>query len=616
MTQNIDSGDVAEEQDDAIVGAALKWSVIVFVGLGLIAGPVVYFMTRPLQAPPAIESELAAVEVREVGAETAPPVSFADITETAGIDFVHESGARGQKLLPESMGGGCAFFDMDNDGDQDLLLINSQSWEEFAGEEVKTPSLMGLYRNDGSGQFENVTSGSGLDVSMYGMGVACGDYNGDGLVDVYISAVGKNRLFRNEGNGKFLDVTESAKVSGAEDQWGTSCGWFDYDGDGDLDLFVCNYVKWSQEYDLAQDFQLTGGDRAYGRPQNFEGTFPYLFRNEGDGTFSEVAEEAGLQLRNRASNVPMAKSLGVIIDDFNRDGWMDMLVANDTVQNFLFLNNQDGTFMEVGTLSGVAFDMDGTARGAMGIDVARFRNNDSLGVAIGNFSNEMTALYVAEDAAMQFVDEAISSGLGPTTRLSLTFGVFFFDYDLDGRLDLFTANGHLEQEINRVQPSQFYEQPPQLFWNCGHQSDTEFLLVAKEIVGEDFAKPLVGRGASYADIDNDGDLDILIATTGQKPRLLRNDQELMHNWIRFWLQDEGLNRNAIGALVELEVGESTLHRRVTPTKSYQSQSELPVTFGLGESSSIQQVRVTWPDGTVQVVKDFELNSVNQVRKAN
>lgn len=598
------------ERDDAIVGMAFKWSLLVFVSLALLLASLVYFLTRPKPRKETFESPLAEVETREVGAVVAPTVTFSDVTTQAGIDFIHESGARGQKLLPETMGGGCAFFDFDNDQDQDLLLINSQTWEEFKGDAVETPAIMGLYRNDGTGQFENVTIGSGLDISLYGMGVACGDYNDDGLVDLYITAVGRNHLFNNLGNGKFADVTDAAGVAGGDQDWGTSSGWFDFDHDGDLDLFVCNYVQWTAEYDLAQEFQLTGGDRAYGRPQNFEGTFPYLFRNEGNGQFSEIGEQAGLHVRNPASNVPMAKSLGVAFDDFNGDGWLDLLVANDTVQNFLFVNQQDGTFMEVGMLAGVAFDMNGSARGAMGIDSAYFRNNASLGIAIGNFSNEMTALYVAENTALQFVDEAISSGLGPATRLSLTFGVCFLDYDLDGRLDLLTSNGHLEQDINRVLPSQFYKQPPQLFWNCGSASETEFLQVPAESVGDEFAKPLVGRGSCYADLDGDGDLDLLIATSGQAPRLLRNDQQLDHHWLRVSLQAN--DAHAIGAIVEIKLGDQTLRRRISPTKSYLSQSELPVTFGLGQQTTVNSLKVITCNGEETLLSNPEVDRTLRV----
>ena len=615
MSEEIDNIEEDIEHDDAIVGVALKWSLVAFIAIALIAVPVVLYLNQPEEEAPVQETELAEVEVRVQEAVELPKVSFTDITESAGIDFVHENGATGMKLLPETMGGGAAFFDFDNDGDQDLLLVNSQHWSEYEGKPTDNPSLPALYRNDGTGQFENVTAGSGLDVTLYGMGVACGDYDGDGLVDVYITAVGPNRLFRNNGNGNFVEVMDSG-TSGEDDAWGTSAGWFDYDRDGDLDLFVTNYVVWSKEYDLSQEFKLTGGDRAYGRPQSFEGTFPYLFRNDGFGRFVDVAEAAGLHMRNPATNVPMAKSLGVTFDDFDRDGWLDVIVANDTVQNFLFRNNRDGSFTEVGAITGVAFDMNGAARGAMGIDAAQFRNSDSVGIAIGNFSNEMTALYVSSGPEMQFVDEAISSGLGPSTRLSLTFGVFFFDCDLDGRLDLFASNGHLEEDINRVQQSQFYEQPPQLFWNCGFQFDTEFLPLPTDVIGEDFTKPLVGRGATYADIDNDGDLDVLIMTTGRKPRLLRNDQQLGHHWIRFVLQGDAKNRNAIGARIELKTGSATLSGKVMPTRSYLSQVELPVTFGLGEAETIKEATIIWPDGTIQTTDSLEVDQTHQIKKTS
>jgi hypothetical protein len=419
------------------------------------------------------------------------------------------------------------------------------------------------------------------------MGAAVGDYDNDGKVDVFLSALGKNQLFHNEGAGKFRDVTDEAAVGGADDQWSTCCGWFDYDNDGDLDLFVGNYVKWSREYDEGQNFQLTGGGRAYGRPQNFEGSLPYLYRNEGGGHFREVAKEAGLHIRNPHTGVPLAKSLGVVFADLDVDGWLDILVANDTVQNFLLHNQGDGTFREIAATSG--------------IDVARFRAGDVLGVAIGNFANEMTALYVAYGDEMQFMDEAIPTGLGPVTRTSLTFGLFYFDYDLDGRLDLLTANGHLEEDINRVQPSQHYEQPPHLFWNCGPQADTEFVPVRESQSGPDLFKPLVGRGAAYADIDGDGDLDVLVTAAGQPSRLLRNDQKLGHHWLRCKLIGTNSNRDAIGARIELELEDGVICRQVMPSRSYLSQVELPVTVGLGGNTTVRRLTVYWPRGAKQEV---------------
>ncbi len=610
---NLTVEDPELDQDDQVIGQALRWSLAIIVLVVAVGFGVVYFLLPDETPPPAVDSKLSSVEIRQTTPVEIPTVLFTDVTQEAGIDFVHENGASEEKLLPETMGGGCAFFDFDNDGDQDLLLTNSYVWPWNRGEDHK-PSYQGLYENDGTGKFTNVTAGSGLDIECYGMGAAVGDYDGDSLVDIYLTAVGRNYLFRNLGQGKFEEVATKAGVAGSDNAWGTSCGWLDYDNDGDLDLFVCNYLEWNRQYDKSQNFQLTGGDRAYGRPQNFGGTFPYLFKNKGDGTFEEVAAEAGLQVRDPVNNVPLAKSLGVVMTDLDQDGWIDMIVANDTVQNFLFHNQGDGTFKEQGSLSGIAFDDNGNARGAMGIDIGTFRNSNAPGVVIGNFSNEMTALYVADESGMLFVDEAVATGLGPQTRLRLTFGVFFFDYDIDGKLDLLAANGHLERDIHRVQESQHYEQPPQLFKNCGPEQATEFVPVPEEKCGSDLVKPMVGRGSAYADIDNDGDLDVVIAGLGSAPRLLRNDADLPANWVRLKLDGGEGNTGALGAIVDLTAGGQTIRRQVMPTRSYLSQVELPLTFGLGEADKIDSIKVTWPDGTVQDVPPVAINQSHTLSK--
>ncbi|MGH7805595.1 MAG: FG-GAP repeat domain-containing protein, partial [Candidatus Binatia bacterium] len=362
-----------------------------------------------------------------------PAVRFVDVTRDVGIDFVHRNGAYGEKLLPETMGGGVAFVDFDADGDPDLLFIGGSDWSWREARDPR-PSLA-LYRND-HGRFTDVTRGSGLDVQIYGMGVAAGDYDADGGVDLFITAVGGNRLFRNLRDGRFEDVTERSGVAGEPDGWSTSAAWVDVDRDGDLDLFVANYVRWSRAIDLAIDYRLPGIGRAYGPPLHFTGTFPYLYRNDGGGRFVEVAAESGLQVRNPATGAPLAKSLGVAPVDVDDDGWIDLVVANDTVQNFVFRNRGEGRFEEVGAIAGVAFDSYGQTRGAMGIDVARFRNDDALGIAIGNFANEMNALYVSNRDELHFADRAIAEGVGQASQPLLKFGLFFFDYDLDGRLDL------------------------------------------------------------------------------------------------------------------------------------------------------------------------------------
>ena len=397
-----------------------------------------------------------------------PTAKFTDVTEaSAGIAFVHNNGVYGEKFLPETMGGGVAFLDYDNDGRQDLLFINSTWWPAHVPE-GKAPTTMALYHNDGHGHFTDVTAGSGLDVSFYGMGVAVGDYDNDGLDDVFITGVGGNHLFHNDGQGKFHEVTGAAGVGGSPNDWSTAGGAFiDYDNDGKLDLFVGNYVQWSPQIDQAKSYELPNIGRAYGPPRNFAGTFPHLYHNDGRGRFTDVTAPAGLQIKDPATGLPMAKSLAVSPVDVDNDGWIDLVVANDTVPNFLFHNQHDGTFKEIGAQSGVAYDAYGLIRGAMGIDSARFRNDDTLGIAIGNYANEMNALYVARRDSLVFADEAVEEGVGPASQGLLKFGLFFFDYDLDGRLDVLTANGHLEPEINRVQPDQQYRQPAQLFWNRG-----------------------------------------------------------------------------------------------------------------------------------------------------
>ncbi len=578
-------------QNDAVIEAALRKSLIFIIFLLLPIIGVLAFLILRKDSEERVEIEMEAPAARQVDATALPAIPLVDVTAASGIDFRHHAGKQGEKLLPETMGSGVAVFDYDGDGNQDLFFVNSTDWPwtDPAGKHSCR-----LYRGDGNFGFSDVTSQAGLDLDLYGMGVAVGDFDNDGDRDLFVTAVGRNRLLRND-SGRFTDVTESSGVGGADTAWSTSAAFFDYDNDGRLDLFVCNYVTWSRDLDLSQTFSIDGENRAYGPPDAFSGAFSYLYHNEGDGRFKDVSEQAGIQLRSEDTGVIVGKAMGLVPVDINRDGYLDLIVANDTVRNFLFENNQDGTFTEKGRLAGIAYDLaTGNARGAMGIDAAVFREDGTLAIGIGNFANEASALYMASPKRSTFVDAAMFTGFGPPTRLGLTFGLFFFDADLDGRLDILGANGHLEEEIEKTQRTLRYAQPPQLFWNAGRNAPSELVLLDQGCTGESFCQPIVGRGASFGDFDNDGDQDVVISVNDGPAKLFRNDQSTGHHYLRFRLTGSECNRDAIGANVTIVVDGKKQTRIVMPTRSYCSQTELELTFGLGETTTVESATVTWP----------------------
>jgi hypothetical protein len=600
-----------EPADDAVIGRAFRWSALLLLGFGLIAAG--GWWARTWFKPEAVKQVVqpSMPTVRDTTNVSIPNLPLVDITRQSGVDFVHHTGATGEKLLPETMGSGVGLFDYDNDGDVDLLFVDGRDWPWTTG--GKAGGQPRLYANDGNASFTEVTEAAGMPSGIYGMGLAIGDYDNDGWTDVFLSAVGSNRLLHNE-QGKFVDRTAEAGVAGAEDSWSTSTAFIDFDRDGLLDLFVANYVQWSRDIDREQSFTLDGRNRAYGPPRAFAGTFPYLYHNLGNGQFADVSASAGVQVVNPDTHVPLAKGMGIAPLDVDGDGWIDVAVANDTVQNFLFVNQHDGTFKESAKPLGIAYDRTGGARGAMGIDCNVIRPDGTLAIGIGNFANEMSALYVAAPKRRTFIDAATATGFGPPTRLSLTFGLLFFDLDLDGRPEILGCNGHLEPEISQFQASQTYAQPPQLFWNAGTGSKSEFVLVPEEKTGRDFSGAMVGRGAAFGDLDGDGDVDIVLTANGSAPRVLRNDQSTGHHWLRVRLVGRASNRSGIGATIKLHAGGDTQVRFVTATRGYLSQSELTQTFGLGKLIQVDKVEILWPNGQTQEILTPAIDQVLEVKE--
>ena len=510
---------------------------------------------------------------------TAPGFQFADVTAQSGINFRHNSGAYGGKLLPETLGSGCAFLDYDADGWPDILLINSMDWPGHK----RQRSALKLYRNNRNGTFTDVTKSAGLDLELYGMGVAVADYDNDGFPDIFISCVGQSRLFHNNGNGSFTDVTQKSGLLNKQ-AFSTSAVWFDYDRDGLLDLFVCNYVRWSAEHDVF--CSLDGKNKSYCTPEAYRGDTCWLFRNRGDGSFEDVTSTSGIFDTS-------SKSLGVAMLDFDQDGWPDLLVANDTQPNKLYRNLRNGKFKDVAVEMGLAFSNEGKARAGMGVDCADFDNSGKPGIVITNFDNEMLALYRSNGKS--FDDVAMPAGLGPASRNTLGFGCVFFDADLDGRLDLAVANGHIDDTVRNIRGNVGYAQSPQLFLN---QSNAKFLEVAAEL-GGGFAQSKVGRGLAVADFDRDGDLDLLLTTNNGPAYLYRNDQLAGNRSIRLQLVGTKSNRDAIGATVRLFSNGQVQSRLVRSGSSYLSQSELPLTLGVGKQDEIEKIVVDWPSGKTE-----------------
>jgi hypothetical protein len=593
-------------------GPKRRWAICLIAGISLLAACKKAPTAAPSAAPAGTSHSAPSAPASEHAPSTTPvessanagtparpsgSIEFADITSLAGIHFKHNSGAFGKKYLPETMGSGVCFIDYDNDGWQDILLINSMDWPGHKSGN----SYPALYHNNKDGTFTDVTRRAGLAVEMYGLGCAVGDYDNDGYDDIYITTVGSNHLFRNLHNGKFADVTAKAGV--ADPGFSASAVWFDYDNDGKLDLFVAHYIEWSIDTD--QYCSLDNKNKSYCTPQRFKGQSSTLFHNKGDGTFENVTKKAGLY-------DPTGKALGVALLDYDNDGWLDLFVSNDTEPNKLYHNNHDGTFTDVGVAAGLAYGEAGTARAGMGTDAADYDNSGWQSLVLGNFTNESMSLY-HNDGSGLFTDEAPRTGIATMSNKSLTFGTFFFDYDLDGLPDILAVNGHVSDDISVVQPNVKYAQPPHLFHNLGSNKFEE----VTNKVGDALPHPVVGRGAAYADVDNDGDLDLVITANNGPARLLHNDNGNKNDMLRVKTIGTRSNRDGIGAKVTVKTANGTrLFAMVKTGSSYLSQSELPLTFGLGktEAGKTVSVEIVWPSGHRDSISNVKANQFITVQE--
>ena len=524
---------------------------------------------------------------------------FTEVTSVAGLDFRHRSGAYGEFFMPEIMGGGAAFIDYNRDGRPDILLAGGGAWAKSDDQDV---AAVRLYENTGGGRFKDVSRQAGLtDVKGYSFGFSVGDYDRDGDDDVYVTMLEKNVLLRCD-DGRFTDVAPAAGVAGGP-VWSTAALWTDVDKDGYLDLYVGNYVKWSKAIDRNAFCSLDGKNDNYCHPNLYDGEQGIFYRNRGDGTFVEATRAAGL---TDANGVAPMKTLGLVSFDANRDGWPDLVLANDMQADLLFLNRGDGTFREAGPAAGIAYNRKGQPRAGMGIATGYLDGGEYPSIAVGNFSRQPISLFTAT-ATGAFVDKAYASQIGKPSFLTLTFGMTFFDADLDGDEDLFAANGHVFTDIAKKAANISFRQPPHLFLNDGHAGFQDYAPVH----AGPLADSLVARASAYADIDNDGDLDLLVTENNGPVRLLRNDTERTGGYLRIFLTGTVANPNAVDAELTLTTSSGRrLIRRVKSSDSYLAQSEFAVTFGLQAGESPGTLSVRWPDAadTTEKFTDLKANS--------
>jgi len=509
--------------------------------------------------------------------------------EKSGIHWVHTSGQSPEKYLPESSGPGCAFLDYDNDGWMDIYLVNSGKCDFFT---PNSPLRNALYKNNRDGTFTDVTEKAGVGGGGYGQGVAVGDYDGDGLPDLYVTQYGRSILYHNNGDGTFTDVTEKAGV--AAPGWSSSAVWFDYDNDGRLDLFVGRFVDFSKELNKPCGIH-EDGQRHYCIPKVYSPMPSWLFHNNGDGTFTDVSKESGI-----ASHP--GKAWGVVATDINNDGLMDLFVANDTVANFLFVNRGKGKFEEVGEVGGTAYSAEGRARSGMGVDSADFDQDGFMDLFVANLDRELFSLY-RNNHDGTFDDHAGSTAIGNATRLMSGWGLKFFDFDNDGDLDLLLANGNPDDLIEQLHSQVKYQEPMLLF----HGTGKGFENISAQS-GPLFAKALSARGLALGDFNNDGAIDVLISVNNGAPLLLRNNAGVRNHWLGIKLVGKKSNPDAVGARITYQAQDLRRSRMKVGGGSFLSDHDPRVVLGLGTRTKIDWVEVKWPlPGAIERFTDLPID---------
>jgi len=529
---------------------------------------------------------------------TPQAVTFVDVARSSGITFQHDNAASPEKYLIETMGSGCGWIDYDQNGLLDLYLVNGAATRQYTPKQALRSAL---YRNNGDGTFTDVTLSAGVCAEgLFGMGVAVGDYDNDGLPDLLVLGYGRCILYHNNGNGTFTEVTARAGVENAG-RWASSAAWFDYDNDGKLDLVIANYVDWSPERNFYCG-DRGPGMRSYCHPDDFHGEPPTLYHNNGDGTFTDVSKSSGVGLKG-------GNGLGVVTFDYDNDGWQDIFIANDHMPNFLFHNNRDGSFREVGYVAGVAVSADGQFEAGMGADAADTTGSGRLDLIVGHLDMQLARVY-QNLADHTFEDATLRSKLSYATYHISTFGARFMDYDNDGARDLFLANGHVLDNIELYHADTKYAEPKLMFRNTGRGVFEN----VSDGLGPDFQLPRVSRGAAIGDFDNDGDLDILINNCGQPPQLLRNDGGNTNHWLEIFLIGTKSNRDGVGARVTVVAGDLTLYDQRKGGMSYQSAQDPRLHFGLGQRATVDRIEINWPSGTVTKLTNVPCDQIIAIKE--